>query len=101
MSLSDAFRFDGRRVLVVGGATGMGAAAAELALDVGAEVVVMDRAEVALAGVTAIHVDLAEQASIEAAVDECGGRCTPCWPARAWPTAPRASSGSISWATAT
>jgi len=28
MSLFDAFRYDGKRVLVVGGATGMGAAAA-------------------------------------------------------------------------
>jgi NAD(P)-dependent dehydrogenase (short-subunit alcohol dehydrogenase family) len=73
MSLFDAFRFDGRRVLVVGGATGMGAAAAELALAAGAEVVVMDRAEVALTGVTAIGLDLAEQASIDAAVDTCGG----------------------------
>ncbi len=73
MSLFDAFRFDGKRVLVVGGATGMGAAAAELALDLGAEVVVMDRAEVAVPGVTAIGVNLAEQASIEAAVDGCGG----------------------------
>ena len=73
MSPFDAFRFDGKRVLVVGGATGMGAAAAELALDAGAEVVVMDRAEVALAGVTAIGVDLAEQASVDAAVDACSG----------------------------
>ena len=71
--LFDSFRFDGRRVLVVGGATGMGAAAAELALDAGAEVVVMDRAEVALAGVRAIGVDLASRASIDAAVDECAG----------------------------
>ena len=71
--LFDSFRFDGKRVLVVGGATGMGAAAAELALDAGAEVVVMDRAEVALAGVTAIGVDLASRASIDAAVDECAG----------------------------
>ena len=31
MSKFDSFRFDGKRVLVVGGATGMGAAAAELA----------------------------------------------------------------------
>ena len=38
MTLFDAFRFDGKRVLVVGGATGM--AAAELALSAGAEVVV-------------------------------------------------------------
>jgi NAD(P)-dependent dehydrogenase (short-subunit alcohol dehydrogenase family) len=73
MSLCDAFRFEGKRVLVVGGATGMGAAAAELALDVGAEVVVMDYAEVALTGVKTIHVDLAEQASIDAAVKECIG----------------------------
>ena len=48
MSLFDAFRFDGKRVLVVGGATGMGAAAAELALDAGADVVVMDYAPVKL-----------------------------------------------------
>ena len=39
MSLFDAFRFDGKRALVVGGATGMGRAAAELLLDAGAEVV--------------------------------------------------------------
>ena len=73
MSLFDAFRYDGKRVLVVGGATGMGAAAAELALDAGAEVVVMDFAEVKLAGAKAIHVNLADKASIDAAVDECGG----------------------------
>ena len=73
MSLFDAFRYDGKRVLVVGGATGMGAAAAELALDAGAEVVVMDFAEVKLAGAKAIHVNLGEKASIDKAVDECGG----------------------------
>jgi NAD(P)-dependent dehydrogenase (short-subunit alcohol dehydrogenase family) len=73
MSLFDAFRFDGKRVLVVGGATGMGAAAAELALELGAEVVVMDHADVKLAGVEAIRLNLAEKVSIDAAVDECGG----------------------------
>jgi NAD(P)-dependent dehydrogenase (short-subunit alcohol dehydrogenase family) len=73
MSLFDAFRFDGKRVLVVGGATGMGAAAAELALDAGAEVVVMDFADVKLTGAKAIHVNLAEKDSIDSAVDECGG----------------------------
>jgi NAD(P)-dependent dehydrogenase (short-subunit alcohol dehydrogenase family) len=73
MSLFDAFRFDGKRVLVVGGATGMGAAAAELALDAGAEVVVMDFADVKLAGVKGIHVNLAERESIDCAVEECGG----------------------------
>ncbi|HSF01806.1 MAG TPA: SDR family oxidoreductase [Solirubrobacterales bacterium] len=73
MSLFDALRFDGKRVLVVGGATGMGAAAAELALEAGAEVVVMDHAPVKRAGVEAIRSNLAEKASIEAAVDACGG----------------------------
>jgi NAD(P)-dependent dehydrogenase (short-subunit alcohol dehydrogenase family) len=73
MSLFDAFSYKGKRALVVGGATGMGAAAAELLLDAGAEVVVMDRADVTLAGVKAIQLDLSDKASIDAAVDECGG----------------------------
>jgi NAD(P)-dependent dehydrogenase (short-subunit alcohol dehydrogenase family) len=73
MSLFDAFRFDGKRVLVVGGATGMGAAAAELAVDAGAEVVVMDYADVALDGVKAIKVNLADRGSIDAALAEVGG----------------------------
>ncbi|UCE87616.1 MAG: SDR family NAD(P)-dependent oxidoreductase, partial [Deltaproteobacteria bacterium] len=73
MSLFDSFRFDGKRVLVVGGATGIGAAAAELALDAGADVVVMDYAEVKQSDARAVHVNLAEKASIDAAVDACGG----------------------------
>ena len=73
MSLFDAFGYTGKRALVVGGATGMGAATAQLVKDAGAEVVVMDRAEVTLDGVKSIQVDLADKASIEAAVDECGG----------------------------
>jgi NAD(P)-dependent dehydrogenase (short-subunit alcohol dehydrogenase family) len=73
MGLFDAYRYDGRRALVVGGATGMGAAVAELAKDAGAEVVVMDRAEITLPGVKAIHLDLSDKASIDAALDECGG----------------------------
>jgi NAD(P)-dependent dehydrogenase (short-subunit alcohol dehydrogenase family) len=74
MSLFDAFRYDGKRVLVVGGATGMGAAAAQLAQDAGGEVVVMDFAEVTLAGAKAIHVNLADRSSIDTALDELGGK---------------------------
>ncbi len=70
---ADAFRYDGKRALVVGGATGMGAATAELVQDLGAEVVVMDFAPVTLAGVKAINLDLRDKASIDAALDECGG----------------------------
>ncbi len=70
---ADAFRYDGKRALVVGGATGMGAATAELVQDLGADVVVMDFAEITQPGVTKIKVNLADRDSIDAAVDECGG----------------------------
>jgi NAD(P)-dependent dehydrogenase (short-subunit alcohol dehydrogenase family) len=73
MGLFDSFRYDGKRVLVVGGASGMGAAAAALVQDAGAEVIVMDFAEVTLAGAKAIHVNLADKASIDAALAELGG----------------------------
>lgn len=73
MGLFDAFRYDGKRAVVVGGATGMGRAAAEVLVDAGAEVVVMDYAPVTLDGVRAISVNLADRASIDAAVAECGG----------------------------
>ena len=73
MSTFDAFRYDGKRALVVGGATGMGAAAAQLLQDAGAEVVVMDYADVALEGATGIHVDLGEKDSIDAALEQLGG----------------------------
>jgi NAD(P)-dependent dehydrogenase (short-subunit alcohol dehydrogenase family) len=73
MSSFDAFGYKGKRVLVVGGATGMGAATAQLAQDAGAEVVVMDIADSSLAGAKAIHVNMADRPSIDAAVDECGG----------------------------
>jgi NAD(P)-dependent dehydrogenase (short-subunit alcohol dehydrogenase family) len=73
MSVFDAFRYEGKRVLVVGAASGMGAAVAALALDAGAEVVGMDFADVTLEGAKAIHVNLADRATIDAAVDECGG----------------------------
>jgi NAD(P)-dependent dehydrogenase (short-subunit alcohol dehydrogenase family) len=73
MSLFDAFRYEGKRVLVVGGATGMGAGVAELAKDAGAEVVVMDIADSSLDGARFIRVDLADRASIDTAIEECGG----------------------------
>ena len=68
-----AYRYEGKRALVVGGATGMGAATARVVKDLGAEVVVMDHAPVELDGVKAISLDLRDAAGIDAAVDECGG----------------------------
>jgi len=69
----EAFRFDGKRALIVGGATGMGAACARVIKDLGAEVVVMDYAAVDLPGAKVIQVDLRDKDAIDAAVDECGG----------------------------
>jgi aldehyde dehydrogenase (NAD+) len=74
MSSFNAFSYRNKRALVVGGATGMGAAVAEVVRDAGAEVVVMDRAKITLAGVRAISIDLADKHSIDAAIKECGGR---------------------------
>jgi len=69
----ERFRYDGRRALVVGGATGMGAAVAGLAIDAGAEVIVMDLAPVDRDGVEVIRLDLSDRASIDEAVDALGG----------------------------
>jgi len=69
----ESFRYDGKRALVVGGATGMGAATAKLVQELGADVVVMDFAEITQSGVTAISLDLRDKDSIDTAVDECGG----------------------------
>lgn len=74
MSLFDAFRYDGKRALVVGAASGMGRATAELVKAAGADVVGMDRSAVDIDGVTSIQVDLSDKASIDAALDACGGR---------------------------
>ncbi len=73
MSLFNAFRFDGKRALVVGGATGMGAAAAEVLQSAGADVTVMDFAAVTLTGAHGIHVNLSERASIDAAMASVTG----------------------------
>jgi NAD(P)-dependent dehydrogenase (short-subunit alcohol dehydrogenase family) len=73
MSLFDSFRYDGKRVLVVGGATGMGAATAELVQSAGADVTVLDFAKVTLKGARAIHVNLAEKDSIDKALAEIEG----------------------------
>ncbi len=73
MKLFDAFRYDGKRVLVVGGASGMGAATAQLVQDAGAEVVVWDYAEVTLDGVKGVQVNLADRDSIDNALEQTGG----------------------------
>jgi len=69
----EAFRYDGKRALVVGGASGMGAAAAALLLEAGADVIIMDHAEITLDGVKSLHVNLADKHSIDVAIDQVEG----------------------------
>ena len=69
----DAFRYDGKRALVVGGATGMGAAAAQTVRNLGGEVVVLDYAPVEFDVDRSIQVDLRDRAAIDTALDEVGG----------------------------
>jgi len=73
MSVIEQFRYDNKRVLVVGGASGMGAAAAKTAAELGAEVVVMDYASVAYPVHQALTVDLRDQGSIDTAIDKLEG----------------------------
>src|ERR1700692_3267697 len=72
-TMSDAFRYDGKQVLVVGGATGMGAATAQMVAGLGAEAIVMDVADIAFPAKQAIKVDLRDKASVDAAISRIDG----------------------------
>jgi len=65
--------YEQKRVLVVGGATGMGAAAAQRAAELGAEVTVLDVAEVAFPVKESIRVDLRSEEEVEAAIRRLDG----------------------------
>jgi NAD(P)-dependent dehydrogenase (short-subunit alcohol dehydrogenase family) len=65
--------YQNKRVLVVGGATGMGAAAAKQAAALGAEVTVLDVAEVTFPVKAFIKIDLRDQASVETVVANLDG----------------------------
>jgi NAD(P)-dependent dehydrogenase (short-subunit alcohol dehydrogenase family) len=64
--------YTGKRALVVGGATGMGAAAAQNIAALGAEVVVMDYAPVDYPVKESYQVDLREPAKIDEVLDQIG-----------------------------
>jgi len=67
------FSYEGRRAVVVGGASGIGAATVDVLSELGADVVVADITAPRDERPTAIRVDLTDPSSIERAVDECGG----------------------------
>ncbi|MGQ0464195.1 MAG: SDR family NAD(P)-dependent oxidoreductase [Sporichthyaceae bacterium] len=75
--MTDPFRLDGRRALVTGGTSGIGAAIAALFRDRGAEVIVCGRnvergqTFAALAGVQFVPADVTDEADVEALAAEC------------------------------
>src|SRR5215510_6101074 len=69
---AELFRLDGKQVVCVGGATGMGAAAAQLAADLGADITVLDVVDIDYPTKQSIHVDLADKGSVDAALAALG-----------------------------
>ncbi len=68
----EQFRYDGKRVLVSGGATGMGAAVSKLVTELGGEVYVADVKPVDYPVAGAVAMDLRDESSINAALAEIG-----------------------------
>ena len=71
--MDDALGYVGKRAVVTGAASGMGAATVQVLVDLGAEVVGLDRASIDGPVAEAIHVDLLDPASIAAAADRIDG----------------------------
>lgn len=70
----ERFRFDGKRCVVTGAASGMGEATAQALVDLGGEVYALDIAPVMVDGVAkSMEVDLKDPASIESVLNAIGG----------------------------
>ena len=65
--------YSGKRVVVIGGATGMGAATARTAADLGASTIVLDVADIGYPCDQSIRVDLGDRSSVDAALDAIEG----------------------------
>jgi NAD(P)-dependent dehydrogenase (short-subunit alcohol dehydrogenase family) len=72
-AMEDVLGYAGRRAVVTGAASGMGAAAAALLTELGAAVTAIDVKPVELAGATSLVVDLRDKAAIDEAVGAIGG----------------------------
>lgn len=68
----EAFRYDGRRVIVTGAASGMGEATAKILTELGAEVWGLDVRPPAAAGIRPLVADLRDPGAIDAAVAQVG-----------------------------
>lgn len=70
--MDDVLQYRGKRCVVTGSASGMGAATAQILVDLGAEVIGLDVKPTDVAVARQITVDLKDKASIDAAVAEIG-----------------------------
>src|SRR5262245_22063416 len=73
MGRLDEFQYDGKRALVVGGSTGMGAAVARIVSDLGADVIVFDHAEVEYDVAQFVRVDLRDKLGVDGALEQVNG----------------------------
>jgi NAD(P)-dependent dehydrogenase (short-subunit alcohol dehydrogenase family) len=67
--MNDLLGYEGKKVVITGAASGMGEAAAQLLVDLGAQVYALDIAPVKVPVAQAIEVDMKNPASIDAAVE--------------------------------
>ncbi len=68
--MNDVLGYQGKNVVITGAASGMGQAAAQLLVDLGANVYAMDIAEVSVPVTTALKADMKDQGSLDAALGE-------------------------------
>lgn len=71
--MQDVLGYEGRHVVVTGAASGMGAAAAQILVDVGAEVTAIDIKPTSVAVKTSLEVDLRDKVAIDKAVEAIPG----------------------------
>jgi len=67
--VNDILGYKGKKVVITGAASGMGQAAAQLLVDLGAEVYALDIAEVSVPAAKAIKLDMKDPATIDAALE--------------------------------
>ncbi len=66
--MSDILGYKGKNVVITGAASGMGQAAAQLLVDVGAQVYALDIAEISVPVAHSLQVDMKDQASLDKAL---------------------------------
>lgn len=71
--MTDLLRYDGKRTIVTGAASGMGAETARLVMERGGEVYALDVKEPTVEVTKFLRTDLADPESIDAAVESIGG----------------------------